>query len=85
MHIELSPKYEESLTKIINLLEIDASISDSFNAGGETIILAADREDLERILETDSADLVAPGSPEGFPRDIDEIKALLNEQLNEDI
>ena len=86
MHLELSPKYEQGLNAIIDRLGIEASISNSFNAGGETIILSADREDVERIvaLSEDDFKISEAGQERTHPADFSEIKKVIEEQLRDD-
>ena len=85
MHLELSPKYEEGLNLIINRLGIEATISNSFSASGETIILAADREDIEKITELTEDDFkISEPGQELNPSNFSEIKRVIEDQLRDD-
>lgn len=80
MHIELSAKYKSGLANIIDSLEIEAHLIDSFNASGETITLSANREDIERILEANEEDFHFDDSNADAVT-LDGLKDLLRDQL----
>jgi hypothetical protein len=85
MHIELAPKYEPGLNSLIRNLRIEAHITNSFNASGETIILVASKEDLEKILLASEEDFISiePESEKSLPPVLLEgLKAIINDHLN---
>jgi hypothetical protein len=84
MHIELAPKYRNGLNNIIAHMRLNAHIINSFSASGETIILSASKEDLEKILEATEEDFKS--TEEGLQDDhppviLEGLKAILKDQL----
>ncbi|WP_207533874.1 hypothetical protein [Desertivirga arenae] len=84
MHIELSPKYGPGLNNLIQNLSLEAHTTNSFNAGGETIILSASKEDLHRILESKEEDFINAGLDSGSASSFlfEGLKAIIKEQMD---
>jgi len=84
MHIELSPKYQAGINNLIQNLGLDAHTSNSFNAGGETIILAASKDDLQKIMQANEDDFIGSEIEKNDSKvlfELEGLKAIIKEQL----
>ncbi|WP_207422079.1 hypothetical protein [Desertivirga brevis] len=83
MHIELSPKYATCLNNLIQNLNLNAHTTDSFNASGETIILSASKEELQKILESNEEDGTNSESENSSASSFiyEGLKAIIKEQM----
>lgn len=83
MHIELSPKYGSGLRNIIENMDLDAHLIDSFNAGGETITLSVTKEDLDKILQAEETHFTTGEEPDPdyAPVTLEGLKSILRDQL----
>lgn len=62
MHVEFSSHFETDLKRVVDHLALEAHIFNSFNSTGETVVLSAERDELEKILEVDEHDFVKTGN-----------------------
>lgn len=51
MHIEFPSQYEPALSMIVEHLKVEAHLFNSFNSSGETVVLSAERDQLEEIAD----------------------------------
>jgi hypothetical protein len=86
MHIELAPKYEPGINSLIRNLKLGAHITNSFNASGETIILVANKDELEKILQASEGDFTSAAADETerslSPALLEGLKAIIHDHLN---
>lgn len=83
MHIELSPKYAQGLNNLIENLQLTAHTTNSFNAGGETIILSASKDELQKILDSNEEDFNISDSENSSASSFlyEGLKAIIKEQM----
>ncbi|HEY1025139.1 MAG TPA: hypothetical protein VGE26_08250 [Sphingobacteriaceae bacterium] len=60
MHVEFPSHFGADLKMVIDHLKLEANIFDSFSSTGETVVLSAEREELEKIVEADGEDFQFP-------------------------